>query len=96
MYSVPVAVPHLVLRNHPEIGTGSFVKLALLLTPKHQLNQFHWHVVDSQSFPLQIPGFTDLAANGAYSPSQVYTPSDVKDIIAYAGAVRAGTCLMML
>ena len=29
-----------------------------------KLNQFHWHVVDSQSFPLQIPGFTDLAAKG--------------------------------
>ena len=52
-----------------------------------KLNQFHWHVVDSQSFPLQIPGFTDLAAKGAYSSSQVYTPNDVQDIIAYAGAV---------
>ena len=52
-----------------------------------QINQFHWHIVDSQSFPLQIPGFTDLSAKGAYSSSQVYSPSDVKDIISYAGAV---------
>ncbi|EJF60954.1 N-acetylhexosaminidase [Dichomitus squalens] len=51
-----------------------------------KLNQFHWHVVDSQSFPLEIPGFTDLAAKGAYSSSQVYSPSDVQDIVAYAGA----------
>ena len=52
------------------------------------MNQFHWHVVDSQSFPLQIPGFMDLSAKGAYSPSSVYTPKDVKDIVSYAGAVR--------
>lgn len=52
-----------------------------------QLNQFHWHVVDSQSFPLQVPGYTELAAKGAYSASQVYSPNDVADIVSYAGAV---------
>ncbi|RDX48884.1 N-acetylhexosaminidase [Lentinus brumalis] len=51
-----------------------------------KLNQFHWHIVDSQSFPLQIPGFTDLAAKGAYDASKVYTANDVKDIVSYAGA----------
>ena len=56
---------------------------------KLQINQFHWHVVDSQSFPLQVPGFTDLSQKGAYSSSSVYSPSDVADIVAYAGAVRA-------
>lgn len=54
-----------------------------------QINQFHWHVVDSQSFPLQIPGFTEVAAKGAYSSSMVYTPQDVQDIVTYAGEVRA-------
>ena len=44
-------------------------------------------MVDSQSFPLQIPGFEDLAATGAYSAEQVYTPADVADVVAYAGAV---------
>ncbi|KAL4249823.1 Beta-hexosaminidase [Abortiporus biennis] len=51
-----------------------------------KINQFHWHVVDSQSFPLEVPGFTDIASKGAYSSSMVYTPNDVKDIVAYAGA----------
>ena len=45
-------------------------------------------MVDSQSFPLQVPGFLELSEHGAYSPSSVYTPNDVKDIVAYAGAVR--------
>ncbi|KAI0326228.1 N-acetylhexosaminidase [Cubamyces sp. BRFM 1775] len=51
-----------------------------------KINEFHWHIVDSQSFPLEIPGFTDLAAKGAYSSSQVYSLSDVRDIVSYAGA----------
>lgn len=56
------------------------------------INTFHWHVVDSQSFPLVIPGFTDIAEKGAYSAFAVYTPEDVADILSYAGAVRS-TCL---
>ncbi|KAI0671147.1 N-acetylhexosaminidase [Trametes maxima] len=51
-----------------------------------KINQFHWHAVDSQSFPLVIPGFTDLSDKGAYSSEQVYTVSDVRDIVSYAGA----------
>ncbi|KAJ7060864.1 N-acetylhexosaminidase [Mycena amicta] len=51
-----------------------------------KINTLHWHVVDSQSFPLVVPGFTVLAKNGAYNPSAVYNPSDVKDIVAYAAA----------
>jgi N-acetyl-beta-hexosaminidase len=54
-----------------------------------KLNHFHWHVVDSQSFALVVPGFEELAQKGAYSPTQVYTPDDVKDIVAYAASVGA-------
>lgn len=53
-----------------------------------KMNQFHWHVVDSQSFPLQVPGFMQLSEKGAYSSSDIYTPSDVSDIVSYAAAVR--------
>ncbi|KAI0759376.1 N-acetylhexosaminidase [Trametes elegans] len=51
-----------------------------------KMSQFHWHVVDSQSFPLEVPGFAELAAKGAYSSSTVYSASDVQEIVAYAGA----------
>ncbi|KAG6845602.1 hypothetical protein H0H87_006655 [Tephrocybe sp. NHM501043] len=51
-----------------------------------KINTFHWHVVDSQSFPLIVPGFTELAETGAYSSAMVYTPEDVKEIVAYAAA----------
>ena len=52
-----------------------------------QMSQFHWHVTDSQSFPLEVPGFTELASKGAYDSTMVYSPSDVQDIVDYAGAV---------
>ena len=75
-----------------ELGQGSPIGLCGAvntgLTGPSQINQFHWHLVDSQSFPLQIPGFTDLSAKGAYEPSMIYTPKDVKEIVDYAGAVR--------
>ena len=54
------------------------------------MSEFHWHVTDSQSFPLQVPGFTELAEKGAYDASMVYSPSDIKDIVDYAGAVSLG------
>ncbi|KAF5355095.1 hypothetical protein D9756_005718 [Leucocoprinus leucothites] len=51
-----------------------------------KINHLHWHIVDSQSFPLVVPGFEELSQKGAYSSSQVYTPDNVKDIVAYAAA----------
>lgn len=50
------------------------------------MNTFHWHVVDSQSFPLQIPGFTEISDAAAYNSASVYSPEDVQDIISYANA----------
>jgi hexosaminidase len=51
------------------------------------MSQFHWHIVDQHSFPLQVEGFTELATKGAYSSGEVYTTADVQDIIAFANAV---------
>ena len=52
------------------------------------MSQFHWHVVDAQSFPLTIPAFPELSKNGAYSSQEVYSSEDVQDIVTYAGVVR--------
>jgi len=51
-----------------------------------KINTFHWHIVDSQSFPLIIPGLEVLAEKGAYNNKAVYTPADIKEIVAYANA----------
>ncbi|KAH9983700.1 N-acetylhexosaminidase [Russula compacta] len=50
------------------------------------LNTFHWHIVDSQSFPLVVPNYTQIASKGAYSADAVYTAQDVAHIVSYAGA----------
>ncbi|KDR82556.1 hypothetical protein GALMADRAFT_206396 [Galerina marginata CBS 339.88] len=51
-----------------------------------KINTFHWHVVDSQSFALQVPGFLELSQKAAYGPQSVYSSADVKDIVSYAAA----------
>ncbi|CAH2065594.1 unnamed protein product [Thlaspi arvense] len=48
-----------------------------------KLNVLHWHIVDSQSFPLEILSYPKLW-NGAYSFSQKYTFEDATAIVKYA------------
>ncbi|TYH30966.1 hypothetical protein ES288_A01G137400v1 [Gossypium darwinii] len=48
-----------------------------------KLNVMHWHIVDTQSFPLEIPSYPKLW-DGAYSPSERYTVADAADIVSYA------------
>jgi hexosaminidase len=49
-----------------------------------KINTFHWHITDSQSFPLEVAQYPELAINGAYSAEEVYTASDVQYIVQYA------------
>ncbi|KAG2139115.1 glycoside hydrolase family 20 protein [Suillus bovinus] len=51
-----------------------------------KINTFHWHITDSQSFPLEVAQYPELAINGAYSRKEVYTASDVQHIVQYAAA----------
>jgi hexosaminidase len=51
------------------------------------MSVFHWHITDSQSFPLNVTQYPELAEYGAYSSSEIYSPSDVQEITAYAAAV---------
>ena len=51
------------------------------------MSQFHWHVVDSRSFPLTVPEFPELAQKGAYSSQEIYSSADLQDVVNYAGAV---------
>ncbi|XP_066162705.1 beta-hexosaminidase 3 isoform X2 [Oryza sativa Japonica Group] len=48
-----------------------------------KLNVLHWHIVDAQSFPIEIPSYPKLW-NGSYSFSERYTTSDAVDIVRYA------------
>ncbi|KAJ1963947.1 Glucosamine-6-phosphate isomerase (Glucosamine-6-phosphate deaminase) (GNPDA) (GlcN6P deaminase) [Dipsacomyces acuminosporus] len=50
----------------------------------NKLNVFHWHIVDSQSWPIQSKTFPELQQKGAYGPDMQYSHTDVQNIIAYA------------
>ena len=43
-------------------------------------NVLHWHIVDTQSFPLEIPSFPKLWL-GAYSKQERYTIADATEIV---------------
>ncbi|KAL5773816.1 hypothetical protein ACOSQ2_013740 [Xanthoceras sorbifolium] len=48
-----------------------------------KLNVLHWHIVDTQSFPLEIPSYPKLW-DGAYSIQERYTVADAAEIVRYA------------
>lgn len=49
-----------------------------------KMNTFHWHITDSQSFPMTVEKHPFLTEVGAYSPKQIYTREDMKEITRYA------------
>ncbi|KAL5255839.1 hypothetical protein ACHWQZ_G011167 [Mnemiopsis leidyi] len=49
-----------------------------------KLNTFHWHITDTHSFPFYSKRRPKMTEWGAYSPEQIYTEEDIKDIVHYA------------
>ncbi|PSN43909.1 Chitooligosaccharidolytic beta-N-acetylglucosaminidase [Blattella germanica] len=49
-----------------------------------KLNNFHWHITDSHSFPFQSQTFPKLTQYGAYKPQQIYTPEDIQSVVEFA------------
>uniref|UniRef100_A0A0D9X0P2 Beta-hexosaminidase n=1 Tax=Leersia perrieri TaxID=77586 RepID=A0A0D9X0P2_9ORYZ len=50
----------------------------------NKMNVFHWHITDSQSFPLELPSEPALADKGSYGEGMRYTVEDVKLIVDFA------------
>ncbi|CAH9074260.1 unnamed protein product [Cuscuta europaea] len=48
-----------------------------------KLNVLHWHIVDTQSFPLEMHSYPKLW-DGAYSSLERYTIGDATEIVRYA------------
>ena len=49
-----------------------------------KLNVLHWHLTDAHSFPFASEAVPDLARLGAHHPSLVYTPDEMRAVVAYA------------
>ena len=52
------------------------------------MNVLHWHITDTQSFPIKLEKFPDttgkMAQFGAYGPNHIYTVDQVKNLVQYA------------
>ncbi|KAA8906844.1 hypothetical protein TRICI_005083 [Trichomonascus ciferrii] len=48
-----------------------------------KLNVLHWHITDSQSWPVYIKSYPDMVFD-AYSNREIYTTQDVKQLVRYA------------
>lgn len=49
-----------------------------------KLNVLHWHLVDAQSWPVEIKTYPEMTEGGAYSENEVYTHESLKVVIDYA------------
>lgn len=50
-----------------------------------KFNVLHWHIVDDQSFPMELKtSFPSITFNGAWSADQVYTQKQIKQIVDHA------------
>ena len=47
-----------------------------------KLNVLHWHIVDDDAFPMNVPAAPELSESGSIGGT--YSPVDVKTVIAYA------------
>ncbi|XP_077507693.1 beta-hexosaminidase subunit beta-like [Amblyomma americanum] len=61
----------------------SVIKQNLDAMAYNKMNVFHWHIVDYQSWPLDVVSVPNMTM-AAYSPRHVYHPEDVEDVIEYA------------
>ena len=45
-----------------------------------KFNRLHLHASDAQSWPLEVPSLPDLAIEGAYDPSQIWSVEDLREV----------------
>ncbi|MED6195294.1 Beta-hexosaminidase 1 [Stylosanthes scabra] len=48
-----------------------------------KFNVLHWHIIDEESFPLEVPSYPNLW-NGSYTKWERYTVEDAYDIVNFA------------
>lgn len=58
-----------------------------------KLNVFHWHIVDSTSFPYESAAHPELSDEGAWSPAAEYSTSDMTEVVQFAANLSIQTVL---
>lgn len=85
-FSVP-AILKVGRQNFKQKGLTNMVEQVLDTMAMVKLNVFHWHITDSNSWPLDLDSYPELAVKGAYSRSERYSQKEVQMIIDYAAHV---------
>ncbi len=62
-----------------------------------QMNVFHWHIVDSHSFPVELTGEKTklMAQYGAYDAASIYSQQEIRDLVEYANYRGKGKILFI-
>lgn len=47
------------------------------------MNVLHWHLVDAESFPIEIKSRPDLQAKGAWYSKATYSQKQLSEIVQY-------------
>ncbi|KAJ8911417.1 hypothetical protein NQ315_005950 [Exocentrus adspersus] len=68
-------------RNFLSVNT---IKKNINAMAASKLNVLHWHVTDSQSFPLELPSLPNMTKCGAYDKDRIYSPKDIEELVTYA------------
>ena len=50
-----------------------------------KLNVLHWHLIDSQSWPVEIKAYPEMTED-AYSDNEIFSQDTLKEIVSYAAA----------
>eukprot|EP01087_Luapelamoeba_hula_P009181 TRINITY_DN2359_c0_g1_i1.p1 TRINITY_DN2359_c0_g1~~TRINITY_DN2359_c0_g1_i1.p1 ORF type:complete len:529 (-),score=69.71 TRINITY_DN2359_c0_g1_i1:52-1638(-) len=61
------------------------IKKAIDAMSYGKFNTLHWHLVDAQSWPVESKALPQLT-KAAFSPSAVFTASDIREVVEYAKA----------
>lgn len=49
-----------------------------------KFNKLHLHLIDAQSFPVEIPEYENLAKKGSFAPGLTYSAKQMAEIVSYA------------
>lgn len=49
-----------------------------------KMNVLHWHLVDTEAFPVGSQFYPELAEKGAWHAKAIYSPADMRAVVAYA------------
>jgi hexosaminidase len=50
----------------------------------NKMNVFHWHITDSQSFPMETKRLPQMHTYGAFSREKVYHKNEIDEVVKYA------------